>query len=194
VNRKKFFNLLRYQLSLNELRFVQKAYWFAKDVHRIQTRDGGERYFEHCRRVALVIIEERKIFDADTIVTALVHDVIEDTFVPPDAFFNLFGPRTYEWTHILSKNTPCFDEINGTVVIRDKKDIQKYFWVIQNASREVRLVKLSDRLDNLRSFGIWPEERRQRYIRETKEYIVPIALATDPWFVEEFSKYYTAAQ
>jgi len=189
MNREMFFGLLKDKLSARDLKLIQNAYWFAKDAHRAQTRDDGERYFEHCRRVALVLIRERGIFDPEIIVTALTHDVGEDTTVPPDVIFSLFGPSVYEWTQLLSKTLPVFDATTGAVTLRGKKDLQKYFWAIQSGPIPAGLVKCADRTDNMRSFGCWPPERKAKYIRETREYIIPIAQKVDPWFVDELSKH-----
>ncbi len=189
MNREIFFGLLKDRLSPRDLKFVQNAYWFAKREHHGQVRDSGERVFEHCRRVALILIQERRIFDPEVIATALIHDVNEDTPAPPDATLSLFGPKVYEWSQLLSKTLPVFDAVTGAVVVRGEKDPGKYFWEIQNAPQEVRSVKCSDRVDNLRSFGCWPPERKQKYIRETREYLFPIAEITDPWFLGEFSKH-----
>lgn len=189
MNREEFFGLLRFKIPQPELNLIQDAYRLAKDSHREQIRDDGERHFEHCRRAALVIIKERGIFRSEMIITALLHDAIEDRFVHPRVFQALFGEKTCDWLLLLSKTVPRFDDATGKLMFRQEKGLQNYFWAIQNAQAAVRVIKLSDRLDNLRSFGVWPEERRARYIRETKDYLFPIAQATDPWFSEKFLKY-----
>ncbi|MDP2598546.1 MAG: HD domain-containing protein [Candidatus Liptonbacteria bacterium] len=193
MNREEFFELLKSKISQPGLDLVQDAYNLAKNLHRDQMRDDGERYFEHCRRVALVIILERKIFQPETIATALLHDVLEDTFVHPRVLRKVFGEEIHGWLNLLSKTVPRFDDMTGKVVFREKKGLQNYFWAIQNGPLPVRIIKLSDRLDNLRSFSIWPSERRAKYIRETKGYIFPIAQDTDSWFIGEFSKHCGAA-
>ena len=188
MNRLEFFSLLR-NLPPPDLKLVQNAYWYAKNVHRLDRRDSGERYFEHCRRVPLILIQERGIYEARTIATGLTHDSVEDTFAPPDVLLALLGPEVYESVEILSKTTPAFDCLTGLMVARGKKDTELYWEQIVKAPARARLVKCADRLDNLRSFGIWSEERRQRYVAETKRWILPIASATDPWFVVEMAKY-----
>lgn len=172
-----------------DLKLVQNAYWFAKDVHRKDIRDTGERYFEHCRRVALILMEERNVYDAEIIATAFIHDCIEDTHAPPDVILSIFGSTVHEWAYTLSKTLPFFDELSGEVVRREKKDAKIYFAEIHHGPWQVRLLKCADRVDNLRSFGAWDAERKARYIQETEEYILPIAEQVDPWFTKEMKKY-----
>lgn len=197
MDRREFFIRLAGHLSSPELRLVQNAYWLAEEVHhervdkygkRHGLRDTGEGSFEHCGRVALTLIDERGIYDAEVIATAFLHDVIEDTFTPPDVLLPLFGPKIYEWISTLSKNFLSRDYLTGEIVADDKKSIAWYFANIAKAPWSVRMVKCSDRLDNVRTLGVWDEERKLRYVLETQKYVLPIAEATDKFFVTELMK------
>lgn len=187
MDRETFFDHLKEKLTPEELMRVQRGYWFAKNTHRFQRRDTGERYFEHCRRVASILIE-RNAYNADSITLALIHDVVEDGFTPPGVILKLFGATLYRWAFLLSKKLPVFDEITGRVLVWGKIDIAPYFSSVAHAEQEVRMVKLADRLDNLRSIGNWSCSRIERYIKETVKFIIPIAESTDSWFVVEFEK------
>ncbi|MEY4731225.1 MAG: bifunctional (p)ppGpp synthase/hydrolase SpoT [Candidatus Parcubacteria bacterium] len=186
MNRAKFFGLLR-GLPSGDLTQIQVAYWLAKNAHRPQTpRDNGDRYFEHPRRVAITLIE-RGARDKDTITTALLHDVVEDTNTPLTVIVDLFPNVIWERLYILSKYVPIFDPLTGQIHDRTKKPTEKYFEAIAGAEEAVRLVKLADRLDNIRDMATWNGERRQRYVTETTQYILPIAEKTDPWFLREIN-------
>jgi len=187
MNRKQFFGMLQ-GMSAGELTQVQLAYWLAKNGHRLQKRDSGERYFEHPRDVAISLIE-RGFNDMTTIVLALLHDSIEDTNTPPHIYVNLFGHDAWEHLFLLSKNIPVFDPITGQIVGTFKKPSDQYYDGIRNGPRCVRLVKIADRRHNMKSMGSsWPEERRIRYAKETADYLVPIAQQTDPGFAGELSE------
>src|ERR1700689_1313481 len=94
TTRESFFNRVAPDLSAMELKRLQVAYWFAKDVHREQQRDNGERYFEHVRSVALILMD-RGIRNIECLIIALIHDVMEDTDAPDGVILDLFGPVVY---------------------------------------------------------------------------------------------------
>ena len=192
MSRAKFFALLR-GLPSGDLAQIQVAYWLAKNAHRWQApRDNGDRYFEHPRQVAVTLIG-RGVRDKDIITTALLHDVVEDTNTPHVVIADCFPNIIWERLYILSKYVAVFDPLTGQIHQRLKKPPDEYFAAIAGADEAVRLVKLSDRRDNLRSMGAWETERRERYIAETREYILPIAEKTDPWFLQEITAAIVAA-
>ena len=80
MNRKQFFASLKENVDATELRRIQAAYWIAKEAHRQQARDCGERYFEHPRRTASILIRHG-VIDTHTILLALLHDTLEDRLV-----------------------------------------------------------------------------------------------------------------
>lgn len=184
MNRKQYFEKLhlagvRDRLDLERL---EDAYWFAKAVHRGQNRDAGERYFEHCRRVALNLLKFGGT-SANEMIVALLHDCIEDCFFPERVLRRQFGDAICEAVYTLSKVRIAPGETPGQVY-KVKKDIAVYWQGILQADAMIRRIKIADRLDNLRDMHIWPEARRKKYIRETKQYILPIARATDGQLAE----------
>ncbi|MDO8504706.1 MAG: HD domain-containing protein [Candidatus Liptonbacteria bacterium] len=186
MNRDKFFGLILNK-SEKELREIIIAYWFSKNVHRVQSRDTGERYFEHPRRAALTLL--RMGFDStEEIITGLLHDALEDTFAPKEVYPALFGGKIYKNLQTLSKSLPVFDGKTGKLIKRRKKDIGKYYAGILNGSPAVRRVKCADRIDNLKSFGVWPTERKAKYVKETIEFILPIARRTDQRLVKAINR------
>ena len=184
MNRLDFFTQLGNFYRVEELRRIQKAYWLSKNVHRPQKRDDGERYFEHPRRVArrLIDIGHREV---DTIITALLHDVIEDTWTPDHVIVDLFGPNVWENINLLSKTRPVLDPVNMEMISVAKIDKEIYFNQIRRANKAVRLVKIADRVDNTTDLANFKEERRQKYVTETRDFIIPIAKKTDPNLLEQ---------
>ncbi len=185
MDRNGFFNLLKFRPA-GELQKIQSAYWLGKRAHEHQTRDTGERYFEHPRAAALILVEHG-IVDTETVIVALLHDVIEDTFVPGCLLVDLFGAETYHSVLLLSKKVPVVDLLTGEIIAWGKKDADDYYQNIAEARKTVRLVKCADRLHNLRSCTHWERERKERYIAETLKYIMPIAGNTDIRFSLELA-------
>lgn len=148
-------------MSAAEIEHVHAAYVFAKYGHHDQTRDGGGRYFDHPKEVANIIIHELGIRNNwKVIVTALLHDILEDTYLLSEhTIRRLFGKKVALWVALLSKVPK-----------------EGYHERLSSCGMwEVLLVKLCDRLHNLRTFGVWEEKRRRRYIRETEEVYLPLA-------------------
>lgn len=145
---------------------VKLAYTLAKFGHRAQTRkeltDGKPtRYFEHVRRVALVLMDEMKIMDKDMIISALLHDSIEDTKdLTPELLEHCFGNNVVSIVKLLSK-VPKEGYIDRLTNCHN--------W-------QVLAIKACDRLDNLRSLMIpgTSSEFQKRQVLETKEKYFPI--------------------
>lgn len=164
MNREEFFLKLRPALAPSDVRDIELAYTLAKFSHRAQTRkelgpDGEPlRYFEHVRRVALVLIDEVKYLDPSTIIAALLHDGIEDTRdLTPEMIEHTFGPTAARVVMLLSKNP---------------KD--GYLERLANSgSFRAFVIKGCDRLDNLRSLPPDPVFR-QKQITETREKFYPL--------------------
>lgn len=185
MNRAQFFGLFSNN-PLGDAALIQKAYWFSKETHRTTpNRDDGTRYFEHPRRVAVSLAEFGYQFDPNLITLALIHDTIEDTTAPLATYKALFGDEITSRLLILSKKIPKFESFSGMIIGHHKKDDNSYFHGIMQAELPVRLVKAADRLDNIRTCDVWPEERRFRYISETEEYLLPIAASADQRIYEQ---------
>lgn len=181
MTRKLFFDRLR-GLPAGDLLQIQLAYWLAKNAHRTQQpRDNGDRYFEHPRGVALILID-RNYRSKDMLTKALLHDVVEDTNTPPHVIVNLFTHDIWESLVRLSKYMPNFDPVTGQIQHRYKKSAEEYFAELSQGPKEDQLIKVADRLHNLRDCAPWSLERRKKYVDETKTYLVPMAQIVDPWF------------
>lgn len=163
MNRMIFEKLIQDRFNAKEFEKIMLAYRLSKYGHSRQTRDGGERYFHHPRRVALILITELNILDADLIVSALIHDLLEDQFIlTANDVALIFGDRVKEITDLLTK--------------KKGGDINHYFKFLLIGPREARLIKLADRLDNLRDMtNTWSKQRIMKYIKETIDFILPLA-------------------
>ena len=161
VNRKEFMGKLKPILSPRDLEVVETAYVLAKYGHRNQMRDSGHvRYFEHPKTVAWIAISELRISDAQTIVMALLHDVLEDSHILSPYRIELnFGKEVVVGLKLLTKQPK-----DGYV-----KRLMTY------ASAKTLIVKLCDRLHNLRTLGGCTMEKRKNQIEETKRYYIPLA-------------------
>lgn len=173
MNRAEFFGLVSDRPTA-ELTRIQLAYWLAKNAHRAFMRDNGERYFEHPRAVAVSLVNHG-FKDTEFVVMGLLHDVAEDTNTPCTVLVDLFGSETWKRLEILSRYMPLFDPVTGQIMQRYKKPLEQYYEEISKASDIVKIVKYADRLNNLQTCGVWDAERRNRYIKETRQYILPLA-------------------
>lgn len=181
MNRVEFFEELNNNsmLRLEDMQKIQAAYWLSKEAHRRQFRDGGERYFEHPRSVAL-LAHQFGYKDFVSICIALLHDALEDSFTPMVVYLHLFGVVVWAGIETLSKKIPHHDPITGEVTNFSKKQLDEYFAKLYCAPKNVRAIKCCDRLHNLRTLGSRSAEKKREQIDETRQYILPLADMTDP--------------
>jgi GTP pyrophosphokinase len=176
-NRKTFFDRL-VDLPENEIKDVGFAYDLVKMAHINQKRDSGERYVEHPRAVAIIKMDELGIIRRNSIIEDLNHDSIEDT--------PIFGNSTLPysvWVPIANyRISKLFgDEVAQAIIALTKPKVDKveiktieqaknlYFCNLRNAPPDTILVKMCDRLHNLRSLKETSEEKQIRICRETVE-------------------------
>ncbi len=170
--------MLPERYSPQDLLKVQMAYWLAKDGHRTQSREGGERYFEHPRDVAILCLQAG-FDDPDTIAAALLHDGVEDTYIPLQVYLALVGRAVWKGVSGLSKKIPQFDPVTGQVTGYVVKDMEAYFAEIMVLPPKLRVVKVLDRHHNNKTAHRFAAGRLRRYIDESRDRILPIAQATE---------------
>ena len=149
---------------------LNRAYVYAMRMHGSQTRASGDPYFAHPIEVAGILTDYR--LDTATIVTALLHDVIEDTPVTRADIDQLFGPVIGELVEGVTKLSRLELAAEHT---RQAENLRKFILAI---SRDVRvlMVKLADRLHNMRTLEFIPrQEKRERIARETLDIYAPLA-------------------
>lgn len=155
-------------LELEQVRRVYRAYIFSAERHAEQYRLSGEPYITHPLSVACTLAGLH--LDADTIVAALLHDVIEDTPTARDQIREEFGEDVAHLVDGVSKLT----HLDG--VSRSEAQAANFSKMMLATVRDIRvmLVKLADRLHNMRTLDVLPREKQQRIARETLEVYVPI--------------------
>ncbi|MEQ8657882.1 MAG: bifunctional (p)ppGpp synthetase/guanosine-3',5'-bis(diphosphate) 3'-pyrophosphohydrolase [Hyphomicrobiales bacterium] len=158
----------RYNPDADEA-LLNKAYVYAMRAHGSQTRASGDPYFSHPLEVA-AILTDLKLDDA-TIAVALLHDTIEDTDATRDEIDRLFGDEIGKLVDGLTKLNRL-DFITSEA--QQGENLRKLFLAISDDVR-VLLVKLADRLHNMRTLGAMREDKRQRIARETMEIYAPLA-------------------
>jgi GTP pyrophosphokinase len=153
----------------DDLSALDKAFRFARQWHEGQMRDSGEPYMVHPATVALILADMR--MDLVAIQTGLLHDVVEDTSVTVDQVRKEFGEDVARCVDGVTKLTKL-DFFSAEE--RQAESVRKMLLAMVEDIRVI-LVKLADRLHNMRTLGFLGPERRERIARETAEIYAPIA-------------------
>ena len=158
-----------YNKFLNPER-LDKAFNFAVKAHQNQKRASGDPYSVHPIEVANILTELK--LDSATITTGLLHDTIEDTFATYETIKNEFGDEIAELVNGVTK----ISVFENTAGLNSK--VENFRKLILATSKDIRvlLVKIADRLHNMRTIKAIPkEEKRQRIAHETMEIYAPLA-------------------
>jgi (p)ppGpp synthase/HD superfamily hydrolase len=169
-DRKSFFRLIAaiYPTLDPKYLLIRKAYDDAKDAFRGVKRQGGERYFEHLRAVALILIVYMRVTDYRIIVAALLHDIFED--VPSWTIERIrreYGDEIAYFVECLSKPNRIFKSKEECEYVYERR--------LKAARRGVILIKMPDRLHNLITLWSCSAEKRARKVAETKRFYLPLA-------------------
>ncbi|SMF99990.1 RelA/SpoT family protein [Burkholderia singularis] len=156
-------------LGPDEIKEVKAAFHFSDEAHLGQYRQSGEPYITHPVAVAEICAGWK--LDAQAIMAALLHDVMEDQGVTKSELAERFGPKVAELVDGLSK----LDKMEFRS--REEAQAENFRKMLLAMARDVRviLVKLADRLHNMRTLGAVPMEKRRRVARETLDIYAPIA-------------------
>ncbi|WP_413727436.1 bifunctional GTP diphosphokinase/guanosine-3',5'-bis pyrophosphate 3'-pyrophosphohydrolase [Sodalis sp. RH19] len=161
--------LIQRYLPEDQIKLLRQAYLVARDAHEGQSRSSGEPYITHPVAVACILAEMR--LDHETLMAALLHDVIEDTPATYQDMEQLFGKTVAELVEGVSK----LDKLK----FRDKKEAQaeNFRKMIMAMVQDIRvvLIKLADRTHNMRTLGALRPDKRRRIARETLEIYSPLA-------------------
>jgi len=153
----------------DDLELLRRAYDFAAEQHKTQTRLSGEPFLSHPVEVAHLLADMR--LDVTSLCAALLHDVVEDTKIPLTQIADLFGDnvaRLVEGATKISRLDLLAPEA------RQAENVRKMLLAMVNDVRVI-LVKLADRLHNMRTLGYLDSERQQRIARETLDIYAPVA-------------------
>jgi RelA/SpoT family (p)ppGpp synthetase len=156
-------------LPADQVKQIRSAVEFGADAHRGQTRKTGEPYISHPIASARILAELRA--DADTIVAAILHDVIEDTPIAKEELSRRFGEAVAEIVDGVTK----LDQIQFKS--REEAQAESFRKMMLAMVRDLRiiLVKLADRLHNMRTIEGMPLPRRREIARETLDIYAPLA-------------------
>ena len=149
---------------------LNRAYVYTVQKHGTQKRASGDPYFSHPVEVAGLMTELK--LDQDTIITALLHDTVEDTLATVDEVERLFGPDVARLVDGVTK----LSKIEAMTENERAAENLRKFLLAMSEDLRVLLVKLADRLHNMRTLHfIKSEDKRRRIARETMEIYAPLA-------------------
>jgi len=148
---------------------IRKAYEFSDMAHRGQKRMSGEPFVEHCLEVAFILAEQH--MDSTTIAAGLVHDVVEDTDIPLERLREEFGDEIADLVDGVTKL--------GAVhyASREEQQVEYFRKMLLSMAKDIRviLIKLADRLHNMRTLEHMPPEKQKIIAEETRDIYCPLA-------------------
>lgn len=156
-------------LSEEAIEDIYRAFRFAEQAHRGQTRRTGEHYIHHPIEVADTLADLK--MDSRSLMAALLHDVLEDTPASKAQIVELFGDDVALLVDGVSKIGQIqFDS-------KEQAEAENFRKMLMAMSQDVRviIIKLADRLHNMRTLEVMPDEKRKRISRQTLEIYAPIA-------------------
>lgn len=181
-NRTTFLDRLIDKFGKEDISLIEFAYDISKEAHRTQSRDGGQRYFEHPRAGCLILIDEIGLYDRDMLIAFLLHDVGEDTPLLGNRLLSyeifaaavtarltrLFGSHVADLVLRLTK------PMVGTGTFTMKAEAFQFYIDQMKESEEAVILKMVDRLHNLRSLPIEKQSWVKKQIIETESVYLPI--------------------
>ena len=158
-----------------DVKLIKKAFTFAKIAHEGQKRVSGEDYFTHPLEVAKILIEQKA--DSSTICASLLHDVLEDTKIDSKEVKRVFGDEICELVEGLTK----IDKVHFDS--KEDYNAENLRKILLATTKDIRiiLIKLSDRLHNMRTLETFKEDKRRRISKQTMEIYAPIAHKLGMW-------------
>lgn len=172
---------------------VRKAYDFARIHHEGQKRLNGDPYFTHPVATAFILTEVQ--MDAPSLAAGLLHDVVEDSAVPLEQIVEEFGPEVAQLVDGVTKlKLADFERRESTEgdsatrkrqteIRRNAENLRKIFLAVAKDLR-VMMIKLADRLHNMRTLSALPPERRQKVAEETLQIYAPLAHRLGVWTIK----------
>ncbi|HEU4994685.1 MAG TPA: bifunctional (p)ppGpp synthetase/guanosine-3',5'-bis(diphosphate) 3'-pyrophosphohydrolase [Gemmatimonadaceae bacterium] len=165
---------------------LARAYRFSEEAHRGQTRLSGEPFVTHCVEVARILADLQ--LDSVTVACGLIHDVVEDTRLTVADVEREFGKEIAGIVDGLTKIAKL-----PTGATKEERQVESYRKLLLSIAKDARviIVKLADRLHNMRTLDPLPEEKRRRIAAETRDLYAPLAhrfgMAKMRWELEDLS-------
>ena len=169
---------------------VTQAYYYAEACHSGQERKTGDPYIVHPLETALFLADLH--LDAHTIVAALLHDVVEDCGVTLEEITGHFGPEVSKLVDGVTKLTRMDDKLqppdDGSSLLDDSENLyaESLRKMLVSMAEDIRvvLIKLADRLHNMKTLGALPPEKRKRIAQETLDIYAPLAHRLGIWEIK----------
>jgi len=164
---------------------LARAYYFSERAHEGQKRLSGDKYVSHCVEVAKILVDLQ--LDSVTVASGLIHDVVEDTGVTVDEIEAEFGKEIAEIVDGLTKI--------GHLPLNSSQDrqVENYRKLLLSIAKDARviLIKLADRLHNMRTLEFLPPDRQRRIATETRDLYAPLShrfgMAKVRWELEDLA-------
>lgn len=164
---------------------LARAYYFSERAHEGQKRLSGDKYVSHCVEVAKILVDLQ--LDTVTVASGLIHDVVEDTGVTVEEIEAEFGKEMAEIVDGLTKI--------GHLPLNSSQDrqVENYRKLLLSIAKDARviLIKLADRLHNMRTLEFLPPERQRRIATETRDLYAPLShrfgMAKVRWELEDLA-------
>ena len=157
-------------LSEKDIKDIKSAFVLASEAHEGMRRHSGEPYMYHPLRVALICVEEIGLTHATTIISCFLHDTVEDTELSLGEVEKRFGPKVAEITDGLTKISTLFEKGKS-------EQAENFRKVLLTLSKDIRviLIKMADRLHNMRTLQSLPRHKQIRIASETLYLYAPLA-------------------
>lgn len=156
---------------------IRKAFFFAEEVHKGQKRVSGEEYFTHPLEVARILMKLGA--DSATITAALLHDSVEQTGTTTQEIEKMFGEEVSNLVEGVTKTSEIFESKE----IYTAENLRK---ILLATTKDIRvmLIKLADRLHNMRTLGVFRPDKQKRIAQETLDIYAPIAEKLGMWSIK----------
>jgi len=162
-----------------------RAYRYSDAAHAGQVRHSGEPYVSHCIEVARILADLQ--LDTATVTSGLLHDIVEDTDITVEDIEREFGPEIAQIVDGLTKIA------NLPLSSREERQVENYRKLLLSIAKDARviLIKLADRLHNMRTLDWLAPEKRRRIAQETRDLYAPLAhrfgMAKMRWELEDLA-------
>lgn len=152
-----------------DIPLLRKAYEFSNKAHQGQFRESGDPYIQHCLEVAFILAEQH--LDTATIAAGMIHDVVEETSITLEEIKEEFG----EEIAMLVDGVTKIGELKFESA--EEEQAEYYRKLLLSMAKDIRviIIKLADRLHNMRTLNALPGEKQNKIAQETKEVYAPLA-------------------